>query len=100
MESQKGGSYLSILKSTSLIGSASLLNILISMVRIKFVAVLLGPTGVGLLGLYTQITLWLIPLWERGSAIVVYVKSLRQSAPKTMSGLLAQIIFPQKIGSL
>lgn len=54
--SQESGSYRSILKSTSLIGGASVLNILIGMVRIKFVAILLGPTGVGLLGMYAQIT--------------------------------------------
>lgn len=49
-------SFRSILKSSSLIGGASILNILIGMVRIKFVAVLLGPTGVGLLGMYAQVT--------------------------------------------
>lgn len=54
--SQESGSYRSILKSTSLIGGASVLNILIGMVRTKFVAILLGPTGVGLLGVYGQIT--------------------------------------------
>jgi PST family polysaccharide transporter len=48
--------YRSILKSTSLIGGASIFNILIGMVRTKFVAVLLGPAGVGLLGMYGQIT--------------------------------------------
>lgn len=53
---QEGGSYRSILKSTSMIGGASVLNILIGMVRTKFVAVLLGPSGVGLLGMYGQIT--------------------------------------------
>lgn len=45
-----------ILKSSSLIGGASILNILIGMVRTKFVAILLGPTGVGLLGMFGQIT--------------------------------------------
>lgn len=49
------GSYRSILKSTSLIGGASVLNILIGMMRTKVVAVLLGPSGVGLLGMFTQI---------------------------------------------
>jgi len=49
-------SFRSILKSTSLIGGASVLSILIGMVRTKFVAILLGPTGVGLLGMYSQIT--------------------------------------------
>lgn len=54
--SQENGSYRSILKSTSLIGGASVLNILIGMVRTKFVAILLGPVGVGLFGIYGQIT--------------------------------------------
>ncbi len=48
--------YRSILKSTSLIGGASVINILIGMVRTKFVAVLLGPSGVGLMGVYGTIT--------------------------------------------
>lgn len=52
---EKGG-YRSILKSTSLIGGASVVNMLIGMVRTKFVAILLGPAGVGLLGIYGQIT--------------------------------------------
>lgn len=55
-DSQESGSYRSILKSTSLIGGASVLNIVIGMVRTKFVAILLGPTGVGLLGMYSQVT--------------------------------------------
>lgn len=48
--------YRETLRSTSLIGGASLLNILIGMVRTKFVASLLGPAGVGLLGMFTQVT--------------------------------------------
>jgi len=54
--SPESGSYRSILKSTSLIGGASVINMLISMVRTKFVAILLGPSGVGLFGMYGQIT--------------------------------------------
>ena len=47
--------YRSIFKSTSLIGGSALINILIGMVRTKFVAVLLGPTGVGLVGMFTSV---------------------------------------------
>ena len=50
------GSFRAILKSSSLVGGASAVNILIGMVRTKFVAVLLGPAGVGLIGMYGQIT--------------------------------------------
>lgn len=49
-------SFRTILKSSSLIGGASIVNILIGMVRTKFVAILLGPSGVGLFGMYGQIT--------------------------------------------
>lgn len=49
-------SYRGILKATSLIGGSSFINILIGMVRTKFVATLLGPAGVGLMGVYGTIT--------------------------------------------
>jgi len=59
-------SYRSILKSSSLIGGASVLNILIGMVRTKFVAVLLGPSGVGLIGMYGQITTMITAVTSMG----------------------------------
>ncbi|MEI6564446.1 MAG: O-antigen translocase [bacterium] len=49
-------SYRSVLKSTSVIGGSSLINMVIGMVRTKFVAVLLGPSGVGLMTVYTAIS--------------------------------------------
>ena len=48
-------SYRQILRSTSIIGGSSVLNILIGLVRVKVLAVLLGPVGIGLAGLYTSI---------------------------------------------
>jgi enterobacterial common antigen flippase len=45
-------SYGQILKSSSIVGGAQAINLVIGMVRTKFVAVLLGPSGVGLVGLY------------------------------------------------
>ncbi len=56
MNSPANNSYGQILKSTSLIGGSSLIKMAIGMVRTKFVAVLLGPAGVGLMGFYTAIT--------------------------------------------
>lgn len=47
--------YRSVLKSTSLIGGASAANLVIGMVRTKFVAVLLGSSGVALAALYAQV---------------------------------------------
>lgn len=48
-------SYTQILKSSSLIGGAQGINLLLSMVRVKFTAVLIGPVGVGLAGNYGAI---------------------------------------------
>ena len=47
----EGSSYKQILRSSSIIGGASVVNILISLLRTKVVAVVLGPAGVGLIGL-------------------------------------------------
>jgi PST family polysaccharide transporter len=47
--------YAQILKSSALIGGSSVVNIAIRMVRAKAMAVLLGPAGVGLLGVYGSI---------------------------------------------
>lgn len=55
-EAHKKHSYGQILKSSSIIGGAQGINYLISMVRVKVVAMLLGPSGVGLVGLYVSAT--------------------------------------------
>lgn len=48
-------SYRQILKSSVLIGGSSVVNIGIGIVRTKVMALLLGPSGVGLMGLYSSI---------------------------------------------
>ena len=48
-------SYRQILSSSSIIGGASAINIVIGLVKMKAVALLLGPTGVGLIGLLTNL---------------------------------------------
>jgi PST family polysaccharide transporter len=47
--------YAQILKSTALIGGSSALNIAVGIVRTKAMAVLLGPAGFGLMGLFGSI---------------------------------------------
>jgi len=47
----KAASYRTILRASSLMGAASVLHILLGIVRIKIAAVLLGPAGVGLIGI-------------------------------------------------
>lgn len=48
-------SYQQILTSTALIGGSTLVNIAFSIIRSKAMALLLGPSGVGLMGLYSSI---------------------------------------------
>ncbi|MEA4917145.1 O-antigen translocase [Proteiniphilum sp.] len=49
-------SYRQIMKATSLFGGVQVFQILISVVRSKFVAILLGPTGMGIVGLLASTT--------------------------------------------
>lgn len=51
---KRTASYEQILKSSSIVGGAQAISLLVGMVRTKMVAVLLGPAGVGLVGLYTS----------------------------------------------
>jgi enterobacterial common antigen flippase len=48
-------SYGEILKSSALVGFSTLINLVIGQIRIKAMAVWLGPTGFGLMGLYGSI---------------------------------------------
>ncbi|WP_018099493.1 O-antigen translocase [Sinorhizobium meliloti] len=47
--------YTQILKSTALIGGSSVITVLFAIIRNKAIAMLLGPAGVGLMGLYSSI---------------------------------------------
>jgi PST family polysaccharide transporter len=47
--------YGQILKSSAIIGGSSVVNIAVSVVRAKAMALLLGPAGVGLVGLYSSV---------------------------------------------
>lgn len=49
-------SYRQIVKATSLFGGVQFFQIIISIVRSKFVAILLGPSGMGVVGLLTSST--------------------------------------------
>jgi antigen flippase len=49
-------SYGQILKSSSIIGGGEMLTQLIGLIRTKVVAILLGPSGMGLVGLYVSVS--------------------------------------------
>lgn len=54
MSDNQQSSYRSIFKATSLFGGLQIYTILLAIIRTKVVAVLLGPTGVGIIGLYSS----------------------------------------------
>lgn len=54
---KKENSFRSILKGTSIFGGVQVFNILISMIRLKFVAIILGPSGMGVAGLLNTASL-------------------------------------------
>jgi O-antigen/teichoic acid export membrane protein len=54
--SEQQSSYSQIMKATSLFGGVQVFNILITIIRSKFIAVLLGTTGMGISGLLTATT--------------------------------------------
>ena len=78
--------YGQILKSSALIGGSSVLNILIGIVRTKVMAVLLGPAGFGLMGLYGSIIdlAGALPVWV--SAAAVCARSPKRSVPTDQIG--------------
>lgn len=76
--SESRSSYQQILKATSLFGGVQVFSILISLVRSKIVAVLLGPSGIGLLTLLNS-TLGLLGAFTGLGLEVSGVKSISEA---------------------
>ncbi len=74
--------YGQILKSSALIGGSSVLNVAIGIVRTKAMAVLLGPAGVGLMGLYGSI----VDLAQSIAGMGINSSGVRQIAEAVGSG--------------
>src|SRR5580692_12262584 len=56
LKTNEKSTYGQILKSSAIIGGASALNIGFGIIRTKVMAVLLGPAGLGVMGLYSSIS--------------------------------------------
>ena len=54
--SKNRGEYRGVFKATAILGSVQLFNILIAVVRNKCISILLGPVGMGIMGLLTSAT--------------------------------------------
>lgn len=82
-----GASYLQILKSTALIGGSSAINIFFAILRTKAAAVLLGPGGFGLMGLYNSV----LDLTQTVANLGVQSSGVRQIAEAAAQGDKARV---------
>lgn len=69
-------SYKQIFKSTTIVGGAQIINIIIGIVRNKVIALLLGPSGVGIAGLFQAI----IELVKNGTGLGINFSGVKSIA--------------------
>lgn len=69
-------SHKQILKSTSIVGGSQVASILIGMIRTKVIALLLGPTGIGYIGVYQNI----IDLVRQGTGFGIHFSGIKDVA--------------------
>src|SRR2546425_11935235 len=74
--------YGQILKSSALMGGSTVANIAVNVVRAKAIALLLGPAGVGLVGLYGSI----LNLTQSVAGMGINQSGVRQIAEAAGSG--------------
>lgn len=94
MSKESQSSYQQILKATSIFGGAQVINILISIVRSKFIAVLLGPVGIGISGMLTATTGILAGLtnFGLGTSAVRDISSAYESGNNTRIAIVAKVL--------
>lgn len=68
-QNKNSSSYRQIMKATSIFGGVQVFNIIISILRSKIMAVLLGPAGIGVLGLFNSTILLISSLSNFGLGI-------------------------------
>jgi PST family polysaccharide transporter len=81
-ETQPEQTYGQILKSSAIVGGSTIINVGIGIVRTKIMALLLGPAGFGLAGLYTSI----ITLTQSLAGMGINSSGVRQIAEAAGSG--------------
>ena len=82
-----------IIKATGIVGSAQIITIIIRIIRTKIIAVLLGPGGVGIAGLYFST----VELVRRGTGLGLDFSAVRNVAEANGSGDQQQIGLTIKI---
>ena len=84
-------SYKSIMKATSLFGGVQVIKILVEIIRSKLIAVLLGPSGMGIAGLFTSTTSMISALTDFGIGISA-VKSIATANETQDSSRISLVI--------
>ena len=84
---EEQSSYRQIFKATSLFGGVQVFNIIISIIKSKFVAMLIGPAGMGITGLLTSTTQFITSLTNFGLG----VSSVKNVAAAASTGDEARI---------
>lgn len=92
---QEQASYRQIIKATSIFGGVQVFNIIISIIRSKFVAVLLGTTGMGIMGLLVSTTNIISSLTNMGlnTSAVKDIASAYQTGDEKRIGIIATVIW-------
>ncbi len=88
---EKRNSYRQIMKATSLFGGVQIFNIIIQIVRSKLIAVILGPLGMGIMGLLTN-TISIIATLSNAGINTSAVKNIAEANAANDKHTLARII--------
>lgn len=93
--SNQQSSYRGIFKATSLFGGVQVYQILIEVIKSKFIAVLLGPMGVGIQGLYSSATNLIQQLTSFGLSSSA-VRNVAEANGSGDQGRIARVVFALK----
>lgn len=89
--SQDKAAYRSIMKATSIFGGVQVFQIVVQIIRSKFVAVLLGPAGMGVVGLLTS-TISLITSLTNFGLRTSAVKNIAEAAATGNNNRVATVV--------
>lgn len=86
-------SYRQIMKATSIFGGVQVFQIIIGIIRSKFIAVLLGPLGMGISGLLTSTTGFVAVLTNFGlsTSAVKVIAAARSTGNETRLAIVAKV---------
>ncbi|MBN1187871.1 MAG: oligosaccharide flippase family protein [Bacteroidales bacterium] len=85
--SYQKSSYKQIVKTTSIFGGVQVFNIVIAIIRSKFVAIILGPTGMGITGLLNSTTTLISTITNLG----LNTSAIKNVASENASGNIQRI---------